>query len=114
MLHSAHPGLKTGVGCCAEAAEPAPEIKLPKAVLQQLCQKQQWPPPKFERLAPGGHRMAHAGIRYSVMMSMPASSGPRKKKVRIAILPVHDIHQILIIMVYTKTYAGMANSVMGI
>ncbi len=66
---------------CAEAAEPPPEIKLPKAVLQQLCQKQQWPPPRFERLPPGGHRLAHAGMRYSVTLSMPASSGPRKKKV---------------------------------
>ena len=66
---------------CAEAAQPPPESKLPKAALQQLCQKQQWPPPKFDRLPPGGHRLAHAGIRYSVTLSMPASSGPRKKKV---------------------------------
>ena len=72
---------------CAEAAEPPPESKLPKAALQQLCQKQQWPPPKFDRLPPGGHRLAHAGIRYSVTLFMPASSGPRKKKVMPALNP---------------------------
>ena len=77
----------TQINVCAEAAEPPPEIKLPKAVLQQLCQKQQWPPPRFERLPPGGHRLAHAGMRYSVTLSMPASSGPRKKKVRQRSLP---------------------------
>ena len=73
------------ISSCAEAAEPAPESKLPKAALQQLCQKQQWPPPKFDRLPPGGHRLAHAGMRYAVMLSMPASSGPRKKKVMLAL-----------------------------
>jgi hypothetical protein len=65
----------------AEAAEPVPELKPPKAVLQQLCQKQQWPPPKFERLDPGGLRMTHAGIRYSVTLTMPAARGPARKKV---------------------------------
>ncbi|CAK0787622.1 hypothetical protein CVIRNUC_010844 [Coccomyxa viridis] len=67
-------------GLVKKAVEPPPESKLPKAALQQLCQKQQWPPPKFDRLPPGGHRLAHAGIRYSVTLFMPASSGPRKKK----------------------------------
>ena len=75
------------ISSCAEAAEPPPESKLPKAALQQLCQKQQWPPPKFDRLPPGGHRLAHAGMRYSVTLSMPASSGPRKKKVMQALHP---------------------------
>ena len=73
------------ISSCAEAAEPPPESKLPKAALQQLCQKQQWPTPKFDRLPPGGHRLAHAGMRYSVTLSMPASSGPRKKKVMLAL-----------------------------
>jgi hypothetical protein len=56
------------------------ESKLPKALLQQHCQKKQWPHPRFERQAMGGHRLASAGIRYSVTLDMPASNG-RKKKV---------------------------------
>ena len=56
------------------------EAKLPKALLQQHCQKKQWPTPRFERLAMGGQRMAAAGIRYSAMLEMPPANG-RKKKV---------------------------------
>ena len=65
---------------CAEAAEPPPESKLPKAALQQLCQKQQWPPPKFDRLPPGGHRLAHAGIRYSVHALHACQQRPKEKE----------------------------------
>lgn len=56
------------------------ERKLPKALLQQHCQKRQWPPPRFERLPPGGQCLAAAGIRYSISLDMPPPNG-RKKKV---------------------------------
>ncbi|BDA49474.1 Putative ATP-dependent RNA helicase DHX57 at C-terminar half [Coccomyxa sp. Obi] len=55
------------------------ETKLPKALLQQHCQKMQWPPPRFERLAMGGFRMASAGIRYSATLEMPPTNGRKKK-----------------------------------
>lgn len=41
----------------------APEVKAPKAVLQQFCHSEGRAPPKFERLAPGGNRLATAGVR---------------------------------------------------
>ena len=44
------------------------EAKLPKALLQQHCQRQGWPPPRFERCAAGGLRLPAAGIRYSVTL----------------------------------------------
>ncbi|CAL8464644.1 g4179 [Coccomyxa elongata] len=55
------------------------ETKLPKALLQQHCQKMQWPPPRFERLAMGGLRMSSAGIRYSATLEMPPTNGRKKK-----------------------------------
>lgn len=47
------------------------EAKLPKALLQQHCQRQGWPPPRFERCAAGGLRLPGAGIRYSVTLVRP-------------------------------------------
>ena len=47
------------------------EVRLPKALLQQHCQRQGWPPPRFERCAAGGLRLAFAGIRYSVTLVQP-------------------------------------------
>ena len=39
------------------------EVKAPKSMLQQFCQKEQRAPPRFERLPPGGNRLPTAGIR---------------------------------------------------
>jgi hypothetical protein len=64
----------------AERLEVIEETKAPKALLQQHCQKRQWPPPRFERRAMGGQRLPSAGICYSVTLELPASNG-RKKKV---------------------------------
>lgn len=47
------------------------EVRLPKALLQQHCQRQGWSPPRFERCAAGGLRLASAGIRYSVTLVRP-------------------------------------------
>lgn len=70
---------------CVERPEVVEETKLPKALLQQHCQKMQWPPPRFERLAMGGLRMSSAGIRYSATLEMPPTNG-RKKKVSCSLL----------------------------
>ncbi len=50
------------------------EVRLPKALLQQHCQRQGWSPPRFERCAAGGLRLASAGIRYSVTLVRPLVS----------------------------------------
>ena len=55
------------------------DTKLPKALLQQHCQKRQWPTPRFERGAMGGHRLLRAGIRYAVTLDMTATNGRNKK-----------------------------------
>ena len=54
---------------CAGRPQPVVEAKLPKALLQQHCQRQGWPPPRFERCAAGGLRLPAAGIRYSVTLA---------------------------------------------
>ncbi|KAK9832693.1 hypothetical protein WJX81_000845 [Elliptochloris bilobata] len=59
--------------------QPVVEVKLPKALLQQHCQRQGWPPPRFERCAAGGVRLPTAGIRYSVTLETPAAGGGRRK-----------------------------------
>ncbi len=56
------------------------QLKQPKAVLQQHCQQAAWGPPKFEKLPPGGERLATAGIRYSVSVAVPAGAHGGKKK----------------------------------
>lgn len=53
---------------CAGRPQAVVEAKLPKALLQQHCQRQGWPPPRFERCAAGGLRLPAAGIRYSVTL----------------------------------------------
>lgn len=60
--------------CTTGKAEPGPELKLPKALLQQHCQKLGWGPPRFEKLALGGGRLPHASLRYSVNLE-PTPAG---------------------------------------
>jgi hypothetical protein len=43
----------------------------PKALLQQHCQKQGWPAPRFEKLPAGGGRIETGGYRYSVTVERP-------------------------------------------
>ena len=65
------------------AARPQPpqeEPKLPRTLLQQHCQREKLPMPRFEKLAPGGFRLPQAGIRYTVTLEPAAqSSGPKRK-----------------------------------
>ena len=49
-------------------------LKLPKALLQQHCQKLGWAPPRFEKLPLGGGRLPTASLRYSVTLE-PAQQG---------------------------------------
>lgn len=51
--------------------EPGPALKLPKALLQQHCQKLGWAPPRFEKLPLGGGRLPSAALRYSVTLEPP-------------------------------------------
>lgn len=46
-------------------------VKLPKALLQQHCQKLGWAPPRFDKLALGGGRLPTAALRYSVTLEPP-------------------------------------------
>ena len=64
---------------------PPQELKLPRALLQQHCQREGMPLPRFERLAPGGFRLAHAGIRYNVVLesAAPARGGAKRKGVQV-------------------------------
>lgn len=64
------------------SAKPSPPVQLrqPKAVLQQHCQQSAWGPPKFEKLTPGGERLAIAGIRYSVAIALPREAKGGKKQ----------------------------------
>lgn len=55
------------------------EVKAPKALLQQHCQKRGIPPPRFEKLPLGGQRLEKAGLRYSVTLEPPLPAGPRRK-----------------------------------
>ncbi|GAQ84373.1 helicase domain-containing protein [Klebsormidium nitens] len=57
--------------------------RLPKALLQQHCQKEGWPAPRFEKLPVGGTRIEGGGYRYSVRVERPgrgkgkrANAGP--------------------------------------
>lgn len=57
--------------------------RLPKALLQQHCQKEGWPAPRFEKLPVGGTRVEGGGYRYSVKVERPgrgkgkrANAGP--------------------------------------
>ena len=58
-------------------------MKLPKALLQQHCQKLGWAPPRFDKLPLGGARLPTAALRYSVTLE-PAPQG----KVLLPPLPV--------------------------
>ena len=49
-------------------------------MLQQHCQKSGWGPPKFEKLTPGGERLATAGVRYSVSVAVPLEAKGGKKQ----------------------------------
>ena len=49
-------------------------VKLPKALLQQHCQKLGWAPPRFDKLPLGGGRLPSASLRYSVTLE-PAPQG---------------------------------------
>ena len=49
-------------------------MKLPKALLQQHCQKLGWAPPRFDKLPLGGGRLPNAALRYSVTLE-PAPQG---------------------------------------
>jgi ATP-dependent RNA helicase DHX29 len=73
------PGVKKGGKQGAKAAPaPSPQPQQPKALLQQLCQRQGWPAPRYERLAPGGGRLeSGAGLRYSV--AVDPGAGPKKR-----------------------------------
>ena len=66
--------------CCAVKPSPPVQLKQPKAVLQQHCQQSAWGPPKFEKLVPGGERLATAGIRYSVSVAVPMAAHGGKKQ----------------------------------
>jgi hypothetical protein len=59
--------------------EPVVELRAPKALLQQHCQRAGWPPPRFERCAAGGLRLPAAGVRYAVTLEVPASGGGRRR-----------------------------------
>lgn len=58
------------------------EVKAPKALLQQHCQKKGLPPPRFDKRDFGGERGPVPGVRYSVTLEAPVQSGPRKKGAR--------------------------------
>ena len=49
-------------------------------MLQQHCQQSGWGPPKFEKLTPGGDRLAAAGIRYAVSVAVPREAKGGKKQ----------------------------------
>jgi ATP-dependent RNA helicase DHX29 len=65
-------GAKRGKPAARAAAEAQ---QLPKGVLQQHCARQQWPAPRFERVAAGP-----SGLCYSVTLtcSLPARRGKRQ------------------------------------
>jgi ATP-dependent RNA helicase DHX29 len=50
----------------------------PKALLQQHCQKQGWPAPRFEKLPAGGERIETGGYRYSVTVERPGRGKGKK------------------------------------
>lgn len=59
-----------------------PELVLPKALLQQHCQRMGWPPPRFERLGEGGVlRGAGQAIRYAALIDAapPSRGAPRRR-----------------------------------
>ncbi|KAK9819858.1 hypothetical protein WJX72_003380 [[Myrmecia] bisecta] len=68
-------------GKAATSAPPA-EAQMPKALLQQLCQRQQLKAPRFERLPAGGLRLSQPGYRYRVVMeeAPPRPGGSRRQE----------------------------------
>jgi hypothetical protein len=53
---------------------------MPKALLQQHCLRQRWPPPCFDKLAPGGARLGTSGFRYAVTVDAGPSGRGRGRK----------------------------------
>lgn len=64
----------SSIGISGRPQEAAAVVKLPKALLQQHCQKLGWAPPRFVKLPPGGGRLPTASLRYSVTLE-PAPQG---------------------------------------
>ncbi len=64
-------------------------VKLPKALLQQHCQKLGWAPPRFDKLPLGGGRLPTASLRYSVTLE-PAPQGKVPPLKLIYSLAVHS------------------------
>lgn len=62
------------LGAAGRPQEAATVVKLPKALLQQHCQKLGWAPPRFDKLPLGGGRLPNAALRYSVTLE-PAPQG---------------------------------------
>ncbi|DBA76164.1 TPA: hypothetical protein ACH3X1_009895 [Trebouxia sp. C0004] len=67
-------------------------VKLPKALLQQHCQKLGWAPPRFDKLPLGGGRLPTASLRYSVTLE-PAPQGKGKKAKAAARPKTYALHE---------------------
>jgi hypothetical protein len=71
-----------GTVCMSTSEAPPPhsllqeQLRLPRALLQQHCQKQGWPVPTFKRLASS----AAGSYRYSVTVDTGRSKGGKKSK----------------------------------
>ena len=72
-FYSDHP-FEQGLVVAGRPQEAAAVVKLPKALLQQHCQKLGWAPPRFDKLPLGGGRLPTAALRYSVTLE-PAPQG---------------------------------------
>eukprot|EP00887_Chlorella_sp_A99_P005373 scaffold1.g5373.t1 len=70
-----------GGGKPLAAAPQGPQAQQPKSLLQQHCQKQGLPAPRYDKLPHGGGRLEGGGYRYSVTVDSSAGGrGPRRKQ----------------------------------
>lgn len=72
--NAVHHSFQQGCVVAGRPQEAAAVVKLPKALLQQHCQKLGWAPPRFDKLPLGGGRLPTAALRYSVTLE-PAPQG---------------------------------------